>query len=182
MYWVGVLYTTDVQGYCEAVVNTQFNIFEALEIAERVEGDGARFYLGVAETTEDMELRRECYRLANWKAKHSRVIARRRREYAAKTGEFGTFDPDNYVRSNPHVMAGLAAPSGRLGRGAAPRCSSRTDLFRRAVAREKETAVFYEGLKHFVRDPATEAAVEQVLGEEKRYLHSLVDCAQVQPA
>jgi len=159
-------------------VNTQFNVFEALGIAERVEGDGARFYLGVAERTEDMELRRECYRLANWKAKHSQAIARRRREYAAKTGEFGTFDPDNYVRSNPHVMAGLAAPSGRLGRGAAPRCISRGDLFRRAIQREKETTVFYEGLKHFVRDPATEAALEQVLRQERRYLHSLVDGAQ----
>ena len=27
--------------------------------------------------------------------------------YSEKTGEFGVFDPDNYVRSNPWTMAGL---------------------------------------------------------------------------
>ncbi len=161
---------------------TRFNVFEALEIAERVEGDGARFYLGVAQSTEDMELKQTCFKLANWKAKHSKAIAHRRKEYSDKTGEFGTFDPDDYVLSNPRVMAGMAGMVGRSSKPGAPaRFRTKTELLHKAIERERETAVFYEGLKSFTRGPAGEAAIDKVLGEEKRYLDLLSNKAAASP-
>ena len=54
-------------------MQTKFNVFEILEIAEKVEVKGARFYLKAAESTNNPELRDTYYKLANWKAKHEKI-------------------------------------------------------------------------------------------------------------
>src|SRR3990172_8396702 len=89
-------------------METKFNVFEIFQIAEKIEHDGAKFYLRAAELFDDPERRDILYKLANWKAKHEKALAQRRKQFSEKTGQFGTFDPDNYVLSNPHVMASLA--------------------------------------------------------------------------
>ena len=85
----------------------QFNVVEVLRIAEELEHKAARFYLQAAERFADPERRNIYYNLAAWRARHQQAWARIRREYSERTGEFGTFDPDNYVLSNPQVMASL---------------------------------------------------------------------------
>ena len=96
-------------------METKFNVFEILEIAERVENRGARFYLKTMELFGDPELRDIHYKLANRKAKNEKIWTRMRKRFSEKTGEFGTFDPDNYVLSNPEVMAGLTWVAAKPG-------------------------------------------------------------------
>ena len=79
-----------------------------------------------------------------------KVWARMRKRFAEKTGEFGTFDPDNYVLSNPEVMAGLTGfgtkqdvPARITGR------ENRQQILRDAVRRSNEVIIFYQGLKDF---------------------------------
>ena len=94
-------------------METKFNVFEILEIAEKIDHNGAKFYLKTAELFDDPELKNIYYMLANWRARHERILAQRRKRFSEKTGEFGTFDPDNYVLSNPDVMAGLTVFSNK---------------------------------------------------------------------
>lgn len=148
-------------------METKFNVFEVLEIAEQVEHKGARFYLKAAELFSDSDLRDIYYRLANWKAKHEQIWARMKKRFADKTGEFGTFDPDNYVLSNPEVMAGLTwfgtrhgAPGGLTGK------ETKDQILRDAVRRANEVIIFYQGLKGFARDPATEDVLDKIVREE----------------
>ena len=89
-------------------METKFNIFEILEIAERIDHNGAIFYLKTAELFDDPELQNIYYLLANWRAKHEKILALRRKHFSEKTGEFGTFDPDNYVLSNPNIHCVLS--------------------------------------------------------------------------
>ncbi len=96
-------------------METRFNVFEILEIAEQIEHKTAKFYLKAAEVFADADRRDLLYRLATWKAKHEQIWARMRKRFSDKTGEFGTFDPDNYVLSNPEVMSGLAGSSTQFG-------------------------------------------------------------------
>ena len=135
-------------------METKFNVFEVFQIAEKIEHNNARFYMRAAELFDDPERRDVCYKLANWRAKHQKTLADRRKHFSEKTGQFGTFDPDNYVLSNPHVMAGLAVFSvkpdserGLMGR------EGKEEIFKHAIRRAKETIVFYRGLKDFARDP-----------------------------
>jgi rubrerythrin len=157
-------------------VETKFNVFEVLQIAEQVEHKGAKFYLKTAELFDDASLRDIYYRLATWKAKHEKIWARMRRRFSEKTGEFGTFDPDNYVLSNPQVMSGLTGSSTKLdvpnrltGR------ENRRQILKDAVRRANEVIIFYHGLKDFARDPASQQMLDRIIREEDRQIGFLQD-------
>ena len=157
-------------------METKFNIFEILQIAEKIEHNGAKFYLKTAELLDDPELRDTYYKLANWKARHEKILAQRRKRFSEKTGEFGTFDPDNYVLSNPQVMAGLAVFATKPGSPKAPTGQeSKEQIFKDAIRRAKEAIVFYHGLKDFTRDPASEDTIETIIKEENRYIRLLTE-------
>lgn len=157
-------------------METKFNVFEILQIAERIEHNGAKFYLKTAELSGDPEVRDACYKLAAWKARHEKVLAQRRKRFSEKTGEFGTFDPDNYVLSNPHVMAGLAVFATKPGslKGPVER-EHRQEIFRDAVRRAREAIVFYHGLKDFARDPSSQETIEKIIKEENRHIRLLTE-------
>jgi len=155
-------------------METKFNVFEILQIAEQIAHRGAKFYLKTAELFADPERRDIYYKLANWKARHEKILVQRRKRFSEKTGQFGTFDPDNYVLSNPHVMAGLTwfgikrdtlrNPTGRESKG---------EILKDAVRRENEDIIFYKGLKDFARDQATKDAIDKVIKEENSHIHTL---------
>ena len=150
-------------------METRFNVFEILQIAEQVEHKGAKFYFKAAELFADADLRDLLYRLATWKAKHEKIWARMRKRFSEKTGEFGTFDPDNYVLSNPQVMSALAGSSTQMG--ATDRLTGKEDrrqILKDAIRRSNEDIVFYGGLKDFARDPASEDTLDRIIREESR--------------
>jgi len=155
-------------------METKFNVFEVLEIAEQIEHKGARFFLKSAELFTDPDLRDVYYRLASWKAKHEQIWARMKKRFAEKTGEFGTFDPDNYVLSNPEVMAGLTWFGTR--QGASDRLTgkeTKNQILRDAIRRANEVIIFYQGLKDFARDPSTEEILDKMIREEARQIKLL---------
>jgi rubrerythrin len=156
-------------------METRFNVFEILQIAEKVEQKGARFYLKTAEFFKDSRRRDIYYKLADWKARHAKIWARLRKRFSEKTGEFGTFDPDNYVLSNPGVMAGLTwfdTKHGPLRRLTGQ--ETKEEILRDAIRRENEIIVFYQGLKDFARDPASQDTVDKIVREENRHIHLIM--------
>lgn len=155
-------------------MDTQFNVFEVLQIAEEVERKAAQFFLWAGERSPDAERRNLYYSLAAWRDKRRRAWARIRREYSERTGEFGTFDPDDYVLSNPQVMAGLTSfgtdpsLSGRTGgRG------SRAQILHDAIQRTEGVIVFYQGLKAFAGDPDSRMMIDTMIAEEGRHVRLL---------
>jgi rubrerythrin len=157
-------------------VETKFNVFEILQIAEQMEHKGAKFYLKAAELFPDADLRDLLYRLATWKAKHEKLWARMRKRFSEKTGEFGTFDPDDYVLSNPQVMSGLAGYDTKLGEVARlTGKESRRQLLKTAIRRANEVVIFYGGLKDFARDPASKGTIDRIISEENRQIRLLTE-------
>ena len=157
-------------------METKFNVFEVLQIAEKIEHNGAKFYLQAAELFDDPDIRDTCYKLATWKARHEKVLAQRRKRFSEKTGEFGTFDPNNYVLSNPHVMAGLAVFATKPGSLKGPHeREDKREIFRDAIRRAKEAIVFYRGLKEFARDPSSEETIDTIIKEENRHIRLLTE-------
>jgi len=157
-------------------VETTFTTFEVLQIAEQVEHKGAKFYLMTAERFHDPGLRDIYYRLAAWKAKHEKVWARMRKRFSEKTGEFGTFDPDNYVLSNPQVMSGLTwFGTEQNGANRLTGKETRRQILKDAIRRANEVIIFYRGLKDFARDPATEQVLDRIIREEDRQIGFLME-------
>ena len=154
----------------------KFSVFEILEIAERVEHNAARFYLKAAELYDAHDLRDIYYKLANWRAKHEKILTQRRKEYSEKTGELGTFDPDDYVLSNPEVMAGLTWLGSKTdpARGLTGH-ETKKEILHDAIIRAEEVMAFYEGLKDFARDPAGKGAIDKIVEEEKQNIRLLAE-------
>ena len=102
--------------------------------------------------------------------------AQMRKEFSEKTGEFGTFDPDNYVLSHPEVMAGLTWFGTEAG--TAKKITgkeSKEEILKDAVNRENAVITFYKGLKDFTRDPASTDTVDTIIAKENRYVLNLID-------
>ncbi len=160
-------------------MDTKFNVFEVLEIAERLENKGARFYLKIAdlfEGDEASDAKDIVLKLANYKAKHQKVWAKLRKRFAEKTGEFGTFDPTNYVLSNPAVMASLTwFPTKPGASKTLTGKETREEIIRDAIRRSNEVLIFYNGLKDFARDPATEETIDRIIREEHRQIDLLAE-------
>jgi rubrerythrin len=155
-------------------VDTCFNVFEVLRIAEEVEHKAATFYLQAAERFADREHREIYYNLASWRAKHEQAWTRIRREYSERTGQFGTFDPDDYVVSNPQVMAGLTSfGTDADGLGHPTGHETRAQVVRDAIRRSEGVVIFYGGLREFASDPASQGTIDDMIAEETRHIRLL---------
>lgn len=155
-------------------MDTQFNVFEVLRIAEEVDHRAAKFYLKAAERFSDPARRNLYYGMAGWRARHKQAWERIRKEYSERTGEFGTFDPDNYVRSNPHVMAslfgfgtGASAPNRPTG------YETREQIVHDAIRRSEGVIIFFQGLKEFAGDPESRMMINNMISEEDRHIRLL---------
>ena len=154
----------------------KFSVFEILEVAERIEHNAARFYLKASELYDDSQLCDIYHKLANWRAKHEKILTQRRKDYSEKTGSLGIFDPNDYVLSNPEVMAGLTW----LGSKADPAKGltgqeTKSEILHDALKRADEAIAFYEGLKDFARDPEGESAIDKIIEDEKQNLRLLTE-------
>ena len=155
-------------------MEAKYNAFEILTIAEKVEHNGAVFYYKAAEMFDDVELRKLFVRLADWELIHEEVFAKMKVELGKEAYESEVFEPDNYMSANPQVMAGLAAfaikpdPAEEL-----TGLESREEILKNALQKEKDTIVFYRGLKGFCRDKAAKKQIGDIIEQEKRHISIL---------
>lgn len=161
--------------YCEKPpAEVQFNVVEVLRIAEELEFKAAKFFLRAAQRFADAERRTIYYNLAVWRARHRETWARVRQEYSERTGEFGTFDPDNYVLSNPQVMASLTCFATRPGSSGWPTGRETAEqIVRDAVRRATEAIIFYQGLKGFALDPESRRMIDKMITQEEHHVWQL---------
>jgi rubrerythrin len=147
-----------------------FNAFEAFEIAEQIERNGARFYRKAAEMFDDARVSGLFLKLAEWEKVHEELFADMRKQLSEQGRRLRTFDPQD-APLDAKAMAGLAAfglnpdPSGEL-HGA----ESRQDVLKMAVQKEKDSIVYYTGLKGFVPPDAGRDKIDDVIKEELRHI------------
>jgi len=158
-----------------------FNAFEAFEIAEQIERNGARFYRKAAEMFDDARVSETLLKLAEWEKVHEEVFADMRKQLSEQGRELRTFDPQD-APLDAKAMAGLAAfgltpdPSHEL-HGA----ESRQDVLKIAVQKEKDSIVYYTGLKDFVPPDAGRDRIDDVIKEELRHIGILNQALEQSP-
>ena len=150
-----------------------FNTCEVLEIAEQIERNGAKFYRRAAAIFDEPEICEILLRLADWEAKHERVFARMRQRLSAPDLEPNA-PADETLLGEPRLMAGLAVfgirpdPAGELRNN-----QDEADILRRAIQKEKDSIVFYNGLKGFVPAGAAADEIAEIIREEMRHIRIL---------
>ena len=149
----------------------EFNADEILEMAQHIERNGARFYRKAAELVEEPAIRKLLEDLAAWEDGHERVFATIRADLAAQEREPQVFDPEHeismYLRAmaDGHVFDARVDPTDTLtGR------ESAEDILRMAIGQEKDSIVFYTGLKEMISQTAGKERIEAIIKEEMGHI------------
>ena len=159
-------------------MNTQINADYLLQMAERIEHNGADFYRMAAAYVRDDRTAQLLLRLADIEANHERIFAKMRKELGPQTGGL-ELDPKSetaeYLRE---LLAGKffdvrTTPADLLRAKDSPQ-----DILLTAIGLEKETLIFYEGVKRVLR-PQDQSAVEAVLREEMGHVTQLLQAVRL---
>ena len=152
------------------IMTVTFNALDVFEIAEQIERNGIDFYIRAAELFDDPDTRQMFLRLAEWEKQHEQIFARMKEQLSEQNQLPRTSEPEDFL-PDPRVMAGLAVfgirsdPTRELhGR------QNRTDVLRRAVEKEKDSVVFYHGLKEFVPAEADKKKIDDIIKEEMKHI------------
>jgi len=150
-----------------------FNAFEMFQIAEQIERNGAKFYRRAAEIFDDPGTHKLFIWLADWEIQHEEVFADMRKQLSEQSRELRTFKPEE-TPPDTKAMAGLAVfgirpdPSDELtGK------ENIADILKRAIEKEKDSIVFYNGLKDFVPARAGKDKIDDIIQEEMRHIRIL---------
>ena len=157
-----------------ATLSSSFSIDEILEIAERIERNGARFYRRAAEMESDADRCQVLLDLAEMEDEHEETFVRMRRELAAS--DAGGFDLDDqagaYLRSfaDGHVFDFTTDPAAWLtGR------ESLTQILDKAIGLEKDSVVFYLVLKDAAPEAWGKGDVDRIVAEEMDHIRVLAE-------
>ena len=152
-------------------MSIQFNADEIFEMAEQIEKNGARFYRKAAEGFEDSGTRDTLLNLASWEDEHLKLFSDMRANMPDKDRGWEMFDPEGqtalYLRAmaDGHVFDVKTDPSERLT-GKEPL----EEIYRTAMGMEKDSIVFYQGMREMVPERLGKDKIEDVIKEEMRHV------------
>jgi len=155
-------------------MSISFNAIEVFEIAERIERNSVKFYRGAAEALSDQDLCQILLSLAEFEKEHEETFADMRKQISNKEWDLITFDPEDemtlYLRTiaDSHIFDLKKDPSEQLKDK-----ETAEDILKYAIEAEKNSIIFYLGLKKFVPAKAGKDKVEEIIEEEMGHIAEL---------
>jgi rubrerythrin len=156
------------------MMSISFNAIEVFEIAERIERNSVKFYRKAAEALSDHDLCQTLLSLAEFEKGHEETFADMRKQISNKEWDLITFDPENemtlYLQAiaNGHIFDLKKDPGEQLKEK-----ETAEDIFKYAIEAEKNSIIFYLGLKNFVPAKAGKDKVEEIIKEEMNHIAEL---------
>jgi rubrerythrin len=151
-----------------------FNADEVFEMAEQIERNGAKFYREAAGNASDRQIKDMFLRFASMEDAHLRTFQQMRKSLSEREKEETTFDPEGEASLYLQAMAdsrgfeGMKSPAMKLtGK------ESTRELFDIAIGAEKNSVLYYVGLKELVSAGAGRDKVEAIIREEIGHLAEL---------
>jgi len=149
----------------------EFNADDILNMAEQIERNGARFYRKAAEILHNTRVRILLLDLATWEEGHEKVFATMRANLTENERQLTVFDPESestlYLRimADGHVFDVRQDPTTLLtGK------ETLEDILRLAIGQEKDSIIFYLGLKEFTPKHQGKEKIEGVIKEEMKHI------------
>jgi len=152
-----------------------FNANEIFEMAEEIERNGAKFYRKAAENTSDEETKKMLLDMADMEDGHLATFQEMRKRLSGQEKGWTVFDPDNQSVLYLQAMAdargfeGKITPTKELTGSETPK-----EILETALNSEKESIVFYFGLKGLVPVRAGRDKVEAIIVEELSHITTLL--------
>jgi rubrerythrin len=155
-------------------MSVTFNADEVFEMAEQIERNGAIFYREAAEKTASPEMKDLFLNMAAMEDGHLQTFQTMRRELAAQEKTPTAFDPYDEASLYLQTMAdgkgseGMKSPTEKLTGN-----ESAQELLEIAITAEKNSVLFYVGLKDLVAAKAGKDKIDDVIREEVKHVADL---------
>ena len=148
-----------------------FNADEIFEIAQQIERNGAKFYRRAAQGFKEKRLKDLILELAAMEDKHLELFTRMRAGIAEAEKTPTAIDPEGeaalYLKAlaDARIFDVTVDPSSKLtGR------ESAADVLRAAIGLEKDSVVFYLGMRDLVPPKFGRPQIENIINEEMRHV------------
>lgn len=157
-----------------------FNIDQILEMAEQIERNGIAFYRQMAEIIDDKSLKDLLLELAEMESDHEKVFHAMREDLTLKEKESTIFDPEEeavlYLRSlaDLRVFDQKAGNAFNVPDGLEEK-EKIEKIFLEATNREKESIVFYSGMKELVGKKQGRDKIDLIIKEEMKHIRLLTN-------
>ena len=152
-----------------------FNANEIFEMAEEIERNGAKFYRRASANSPDEKTKQMLLDMAVMEDEHLKTFQQMRKQLSGREKGWAIFDPDNLSVLYLQAMAdargyeGKITPAKELTGSETPK-----EIIEIALNSEKESVVFYFGLKGLVPVKAGRDKVEAVIIEELGHITTLL--------
>lgn len=148
-----------------------FNADEILELAIAMERHGARFYRAAMKYTRDQSAQDLLEELASWEEKHEAIFAGMQQALRDERPALNVFDPDGEEAKYLSALTDDRVfpkddPTDRLTGE-----ESFEDVLRLALQMEKDSVVFYQGIRDFADESLSEHQVAWIIKEEMRHVY-----------
>jgi rubrerythrin len=156
-------------------VSIRFTADEILAVAEQIERNGARYYESAAKLSCDPRFREFLLDLAGRERIHEKTFAAIRGKLTTREKESTTLDPLAESALYLKALADASVfhpddnPATRLGANASHR-----DILKVAIGLEKDSIVFYVGMREVTPTAQGKARVDEILREEMRHVTTLM--------
>ncbi len=149
----------------------KFSANEVFEMAVEIEINGAKFYRHSVKCISDAKLKKLFNELADKEDQHKMVFSLMREELNAKEKKLFVADIDNQLQDYLHAMAdGYVFQKVDDACSLVDKKSSIEDIFLMAIGFEKDSIVFYSGLKEMVPADSGRDKIEKIIKEEMSHI------------
>lgn len=142
-----------------------YNADNIFEMAEEIERNGAEYYRTAAARTDDNEVKELFISLSKMEVEHEKTFADMRSKLAGEMKEQATFDPHGEEASYLKSLADMKIFYEKNIDMSAPR-----EALKGALDAEKESILFYLGMKGFVPEKLGKEWVDKIIEEEKQHM------------
>ena len=151
-----------------------FNAEEVLEIACQIERNGARYYRRAAELIDEPQAKEQLVSLAEMEEDHESAFRMMQEVLAGRTDLLGNADEVGtlYLRAmaSGNVFPRDEDPAGQLSKDV-----SLPEILRKAIGMEKDSIVFYLGIRDAMPEDFGRDKVQMIIREEMRHVSILSD-------
>ena len=145
-----------------------FNADEIFEIAEQIERNGAKFYRTAAENITDEDKKKLLIHLAEMEDDHEKTFKTLRDELSENEKTMTTFDPENETADYLRLLADT-----RIFYEKEVDVTSLNEVFKTAITAEKDSIVFYLGMKNVVPSHQGKDWLDRIIKEEMDHIRLL---------
>ena len=145
-----------------------FNADEIFEMAEQMERNGESFYKKAAGSVQDDVHRDLLLQLADMEVEHEKTFKALRKDLNAAAKSATVFDPDGEA-----VLYLRALVDTRVFFEKQIDISNMHEILKSAIEAEKDSIVFYLGMKEVVAQDKGKAKIDEIIKEEMGHIRLL---------